>query len=157
MPARKPTDIFPPSGDRWTAGLLDTHRRSAMSALRRLETSPLRKLRPFPDSVANASNHQSGNSRSRGIRRLWHQERKLCVTYRRTFPPPEPRGGGRDAASQGRSASEAADELSMRKNTVRTHIRHVFGKDWRRAAQRPGAAPHAGAGRARALAGLPKL
>ena len=29
---------------------------------------------------------------------------------------------------QGRSPSEAADELAMRENTIRTHIRHVFDK-----------------------------
>jgi DNA-binding CsgD family transcriptional regulator len=29
---------------------------------------------------------------------------------------------------KGRSPSEAADELAMTENTVRTHIRHVFNK-----------------------------
>ena len=36
-----------------------------------------------------------------------------------------------DAAAllvRGRSPSEVADELAMAENTVRTHVRHVFGK-----------------------------
>ena len=58
---------------------------------------------------------------------------------------------------QGLSPSEAAGELAMTENTVRTHIRHLFDKTGVERLRRPRAPSHAGAGRSRALTYPPKV
>ena len=58
---------------------------------------------------------------------------------------------------QGLSPNEAAGELAMTENTVRTHIRHLFDKTGVERLSRPRAPSHAGAGRSRALTDPSKL
>jgi hypothetical protein len=60
---------LPLRGDHWMAGLLDAHRRFAMSALRRLQPAGMRKQRSFADGLVNASDRPEAALRGRPCER----------------------------------------------------------------------------------------